>query len=82
MAGAGERTPGREATVTVAAAQTRTVTGRQQRNNEQSLELVHQACDQGAQLLVLSGLGNPGYMLNARPWDEERQSRRPSPSAR
>lgn len=82
MAGAGERTPGHEATVTVAAAQTRAVAGGRQRNNEQSFELVHQACDQGAQLLVLPGLGNPGYMFNTRAWDEERQSSRPSPSAR
>lgn len=61
-----DRLPGREAIITVAAIQTHAVTGDKETNNEQALELVHRACDDGAQLLVLPELGNSGYMFNSR----------------
>lgn len=61
-----ERLPGREAIITVAAIQTRAVTGDKEANNEEALALVHRACDDGAQLLVLPELGNSGYMFNSR----------------
>ena len=64
--GTPQRLPGREAIVTVAAIQTRAVTGDKEGNNEAALELVHRACDDGAQLLVLPELGNSGYMFNSR----------------
>jgi predicted amidohydrolase len=63
---ASERRPGREAVVTVAALQTRAITGDKRGNNEAALELVHRACDEGATLLVLPELGNSGYMFNSR----------------
>jgi N-carbamoylputrescine amidase len=61
-----ERQPGHESTVTVAAIQTRAVTGDKQANNERAMELVHEACDRGASVLVLPELGNSGYVFNTR----------------
>ena len=60
------RVPGHESTITVAAIQARAVTGDKQANNERALELVHEACDRGARLLVLPELGNSGYMFDSR----------------
>lgn len=61
-----DREPGHESTVTVAAIQTRAITGDKEGNNERSLEAIHRACDDGARLLVLPELGNSGYVFNTR----------------
>lgn len=70
-----ERTPGHESTITVAAIQTRAITGDKEGNNERALEAIHQACDDGARLLVLPELGNSGYVFNTR--DEVRELAEP-----
>ena len=61
-----QRQPGHESTIVVAAVQTRAITGDKQGNNERALEAIHQAIDDGAQLLVLPELGNSGYVFNTR----------------
>ncbi len=55
-----------ESRVTVAAIQTRAVTGDRAGNNERALEEVQRACDLGAQVVVLSELGSSGYVFASR----------------
>ena len=62
----GTRNPGAESLVTVAAVQTRAVTGETKANVDAALEAVHAAIDAGAQVLVLPELGNSGYMFDSR----------------
>ena len=62
----GSRNPGREAIVTVAAVQTRAVTGETKANTEAAVEAVLAAADAGASVLVLPELGNTGYMFDSR----------------
>ena len=52
--------------MTVAALQTRAVTGETKANVGAALEAVHAAIDAGAQVLVLLELGNSGYMFDSR----------------
>jgi predicted amidohydrolase len=60
------RDPGHESVITVAAIQTRAVTGDKQGNNERATEAIHRACDAGARVLVLPELGNSGYVFRSR----------------
>jgi len=62
----GSRNPGSESLVTVAAVQTRAVTGETKANTEAAVAAVHEAIDAGAQVLVLPELGNTGYMFDSR----------------
>lgn len=62
----GTRTPGFESVVTVAAVQTRAVTGETRANVDAALDAVHAAIDAGARVLVLPELGNTGYMFDSR----------------
>jgi predicted amidohydrolase len=57
---------GAERAVTVAAIQTRAITGDKEGNNERALEAIHRAADLGATLLVLPELGNTGYVFETR----------------
>ena len=62
----GSRNPGAESLVTVAAVQTRAVTGETKSNVEAAVTAVHAAIDDGARVLVLPELGNTGYMFDSR----------------
>jgi predicted amidohydrolase len=61
-----ERVSGHESVVTVAAIQTHAAAGEKTSNNDQELEAIHRACDEGATMLVLPELGNSGYIFNSR----------------
>ncbi|MEX2236152.1 MAG: nitrilase family protein [Dehalococcoidia bacterium] len=65
-AAANGRVPGAESTIKVAAIQTNPVVGDKDGNNARALELIHQAADQGVELMVLPELGNSGYIFNSR----------------
>jgi predicted amidohydrolase len=60
------RTPGREALIRVAAAQTHPRIGHKEDNVRAAVELLRHAVDQRADLVVLPELGNSGYMFNSR----------------
>ena len=76
MGSSREREPGRESVITVAAIQTHAPAGEKRSNNEQALEALRRACDEGAQLVVLPELGNSGYIFNSR--DEVAQVAEPA----
>lgn len=61
-----DREPGRESLITVAAIQTHARSGDKEGNNQQALEALHRAADEGAELMVLPELGNSGYIFNSR----------------
>ena len=62
----GSRERGAEALLKVAAIQTEPHVGDKEHNNRRALELIHQASDEGVDLMVLPELGNSGYIFNSR----------------
>lgn len=61
-----ERIEGRESMLTVAAVQFEPLLGDLERNRDKLVELVGQALEKGAQLIVTPEMGNTGYIFNTR----------------
>lgn len=60
------RIPGKESMVKVAAIQMEPRIGFKEDNVRRSIEMIHEAIDQGANFIVLPELCNTGYMFNSR----------------
>ncbi|MCC8025703.1 MAG: nitrilase family protein [Clostridium sp.] len=61
-----KRIRGKESEVKVASIQMEPVFGNKQLNLKKTLDLINEAADQGAQIIVLPELCNTGYMFNSR----------------
>ncbi len=62
----GERTPGKESLVKVAALQMEPHIGNKDRNIEETLKIIDEAGKNGAELMVLPELCSTGYIFNSR----------------